>query len=725
MQTASRRVLFLSNVILTTALFAAVVIMAVYFSGRYGGQLDLTATGINSLSPATRELLRNVDEPIRITAFYAVLSDVQKFAQKHKDMVKDLLALYEAQNRGKITTYIVDPVRERTRIAEVLERLREKPAYKTEAEPHRTALEKFPRIYDPLLATLEPLVLAMREAVSENQALARNREFLIVARNLSSAVEELKGAAKDIQDLTSGDVPRYGRAVEALRNSLSVTRPLLEDCTAWLAREADKLKEAPDTLRRQMFESSGAAAQASQWMAELIQETENLKRVKLEEIYDQLTRSVEAPTVLVESNDEARIATYEDVWPFRSEQQAPAPDGDEREFAGEESLSGLILQLTRREKTGVVFVRFGSEPALRPDFSRFNPMMGQLPRAPYQQMGTRLEKENFVTAEWDVASDKAPPKLEDARKVVYVVLPPPPAPQPNPMNPQPPPRMTESDKALIYAAVNEASGAIFLAGWEPPGAMFQPSGPYEFGDYLKTNWGINVESGFLTLHFVPNPQDKSLYVPKNRQPLMLTTDAIRMTDHPIVARLKSTTGAFTSVAPIQLASGETRPSGVTLAPLCEVTNTSDIWAIDDVMRVQNDLSKKMGTTPQPTDRMPPFTIAAAGTRQTADREQRVVVFGSKEFATDDISKARGLIPSGGGLVMYYVNPANEELFVNSLHWLSGDENRISVGPRRADIPRLDKLVEGPVANFWRIFLVAIWPSAALLAGGGVWLLRRR
>ena len=52
-------------------------------------------------------------------------------------------------------------------------------------------------------------------------------------------------------------------------------------------------------------------------------------------------------------------------------------------------------------------------------------------------------------------------------------------------------------------------------------------------------------------------------------------------------------------------------------------------------------------------------------------------------------------------------------------------DRIAVGPRRSDVPRLDKLTEGGMAQFCRVLLVGIWPGLALLAGAGVWLLRRR
>ena len=41
------------------------------------------------------------------------------------------------------------------------------------------------------------------------------------------------------------------------------------------------------------------------------------------------------------------------------------------------------------------------------------------------------------------------------------------------------------------------------------------------------------------------------------------------------------------------------------------------------------------------------------------------------------------------------------------------------------VPRLDKLEQGPVATFCKVFFVGIWPGLALLVGFGVFLVRRR
>lgn len=69
-------------------------------------------------------------------------------------------------------------------------------------------------------------------------------------------------------------------------------------------------------------------------------------------------------------------------------------------------------------------------------------------------------------------------------------------------------------------------------------------------------------------------------------------------------------------------------------------------------------------------------------------------------------------------------PANSDLLINALHWLTGEADRIAVGPRRAELPRLSNLRESTAAALpW--VLVGVWPAVALVVGLGVWFVRRR
>jgi hypothetical protein len=69
-------------------------------------------------------------------------------------------------------------------------------------------------------------------------------------------------------------------------------------------------------------------------------------------------------------------------------------------------------------------------------------------------------------------------------------------------------------------------------------------------------------------------------------------------------------------------------------------------------------------------------------------------------------------------------PGNAELFDASFAWLCGDDELIAASPRTSDIARIDAdLSEGAVAVLRWVLRLGL-PGAVLLAGAGVYLLRR-
>ena len=100
------------------------------------------------------------------------------------------------------------------------------------------------------------------------------------------------------------------------------------------------------------------------------------------------------------------------------------------------------------------------------------------------------------------------------------------------------------------------------------------------------------------------------------------------------------------------------------------------------------------------------------------------MFSSEHFAEDSFAQASGLQQRGNSLVLGPLYPANSDLLINALHWLTGEADRIAVGPRKGDVPRLTGLTEAWSARMpW--ILVGVWPALALVAGLGVWLVRRK
>ncbi len=720
---SSRRVVFGLNALLQAVAALAVVGLAIFAAQRAGWQADLTRTGSNSLSPRTKALLKGLDQNVRITGIYTVLSEYDTRAQKRQAAVKDLLSLYQTVGGAHVSSYMIDPMKEPGSNAALLERLRNKSAYVDEAKPHAEAIQKFPPLREKIEKLASEDADQIRKLAEANPALTRVKEIRIIFSNLSIVARDAKDTEQDLNELLKGDVPRYGRAMETARKLLTSAKTSLTAVKDWAAGEgAAAVATMPDALA--FFQ--GVRGRYEPLLAEIdamLSATEKLKEVKLEELYAQLVNWTTSPPILVETDSEARVVGFFDAWVPRSDANAPpSPDGDDKEFNGEAAVSSAILALTQKDKTAVVFTRYGGESLIRPDFSRANPMMGQMPRAPLQEMNDQLTKANFVTEEWNVQESKTPPEIPDVKRRVYVIFPPEPPQQPNPMRPQPQAGITPEDKQAVLAAIGDSGSAIFLTGFAQPASPMMMAAPtYEWGDYLKTSWGIDADVGKLVVEFVANPQKPNLWMPAGREATLASTDVSQLVDHPITKPILSMPGAFPNSCPVRPVSKDA-PAGVKVQPLVEIPASERVWAIGDLMRVEQDLQQKQGTTRGEQDITGPFPIAVAASN---DKNQKVVVFGSESFVLDQVAQNRSVGMSGSGFVQYLTYPANADLLLNSLYWLTDDAGRISVGPRSAQVPRLSGLKPGFAADFWQYFLLGGMPAVALLVGGAVWMVRRK
>jgi len=724
MSAARRRVIFGVNAMIQAVLATVLVIGVVWLAARFKGQFDASSSGVNSLSPRTQQLLRNLKQDLRITGVFVEPDKRDEVSQKRRREIRDLLELYETAGRGHVTTALLDPSLQKPETDKLLRRLADLPGYH-EAKPHEEALTKFPPVNEKIRALATAEAQRADALAQTTAALAKDRNFAIVRNNWRSVEREAQRIVADLDELKKGEIPRYGQAIQKVRDYLNTAQLMLRDAQAWMTGEALAIPNLTPEAQAFFQEAPGRYEAALAEITSLIDATKDLKDVKLEEAYNELTRWRSSPPVLVESPTEARVVSFWDIWPMPTDQQAPrGRGGDDREFAGESALSSAILQLTQAEKTAVIFTRYGGQSFIKPDFSQMNMMMmQQLPRAPAQELARVLEKGNFVVEDWDVAKNKTPPEAKGAARRIYVVLPPEPPPRPNPMQPSPQPGMTPEDRQRVLDAVDASGMAIFLAGWTPPQSPFPgATGSYEYADYLKKNWGIDGQYNFLTLEFTPHPEKPGWWVPAGRDPWLLTTDTVvRMTDHPIAKPAQVDRAAFFQAAPLKILSGNERPAGLQVEPLAEVRETQDVWAVDDLQRLEEQGRRDRGFRPAPTDLKPPFVIAAAATNQAG---HKLVVFSSVQCLADAVAQASGLQQIGSALVLGQLYPANTDLFVNALHWLTGEKDRIALGPRRGDLPRLKDLSAEWAARL-PVFLVGIWPAVALMIGAGVWLVRRR
>ncbi len=717
MNAGQRRLVFGLNVLINALLAAAVAVMAVWAAGRFGGRIDVTSSGVNSLSPATVKLVRSLPAEVTITGIYtSFLQEARPHAEKHQNMVRDLLDLYETAGKGKLRTQMIDPQENPAAVEALLKRLADKPAYKGESAPHEEALKAFPELEKRIgdFATTELRTL---------QALAgqsQQRELVIIARNLDATARAARETGQEIAKLTGDEIKRYGRAIQSVREFLTQTAAVLEDASNWMADKAVSAGNLPAEAVS-FFEQARTRYQPI--IAEIraaIEKIKDLKPVKLEDLYETLKRG---ENILVETPDEAEVLNDMAVWPARKPDAPPSPDGDPQDFAGEQATSSALLRLTRKEKTGVIVVRFGGQALLESEFPTFNPMQPP-PEAPMSLLKSVLEDENFVTAEWDVKTAETPPVLENVKRSIYIVFPPEPPPQPNPMQPSREPGISEAQKQKVLDAIDQSGMAIFLTGWTPPQGFMPMPTPYAYADALRSRWGIEVKSDYLAVAFGPHPENPELVQPVGwqREGPVLTSggpeDPLTLGKHPLVEPISSLPVGMLLAAPLGIAAE--KPAGVELTPLILARDSADIWAVHDFSRLRTDFSEKMGTKRYDDDLPAPFPLALAASN---DKSQRLIVFSSVGAFTNAVINAARMEFIGNAITLVPVFPGNAELIINAMHWLTNESDRIAVRPRGSDVPRLKLSEQQSVAV--RVFLVGVWPAIALLVGAGIWLIRRR
>lgn len=147
------------------------------------------------------------------------------------------------------------------------------------------------------------------------------------------------------------------------------------------------------------------------------------------------------------------------------------------------------------------------------------------------------------------------------------------------------------------------------------------------------------------------------------------------------------------------------PEGVEVKELLKVTGKNS-WGETDVTTLsQNKVSKDAN------DKKPPFTIGYAITKKSKKdptKEAKVVVLGNASFAQNRyITKMQG----------------NVDFFVNSINWLTGEAEKISIRPKMIQHSKLEWTTEQATVVFYASVLAI--PQLILIFGLSVWAWRRK
>jgi len=702
-----KRWLLGTNVFVATLLVVGIVVVVQVMAYNTGKKWDMTSSGINSLSEGTENLLNHLEENVRLTSLYFETDRETEDQPRYRRAVDDLLGLYAATNRAKITSEWINPLKDHEKLKALIKRLSELPAFKEGIEKYRERVEAYSKDggLDARIQIAIQQELDQIASLSLTSNRAVQKSIGPVQMLLTQWSDELQATRKAIDAEVLSDSPQYTGSVEALKTLYRTLNDSLKSIVAHGEREIMTNPELTDQATGYLQGFGSRFAELRDAMAEEAKKLNELETPKLDAVLRELDPTGNA--IIVETDNDARVVDFASCWPaMDAGRGGEAADFFHRAFKGEEKVTAAILRATHKEQTAVVFVRYGGPPLLLGGI-----MPGQ-PRGAYMVMKQHLEDANFVVKEWDLKTSDNPPKIDpEPTRTVFVVLKPT-TPAPDPMGrPSQEPPFTDRHKEALLKAIGEKGRALFIAGWSPG-----PFGPipssYEYASYLTDTWGITVDTSYLLMRTVSIAPDK--YAADGRNFYLIEDVAVG--DHDIVSGPRQQF-VFPWCAPLKLA--ESPPAEVHLTPLIEHPRSDTLWGVKDLTTYENQLQEKQYMNRVETDLIGPFTLAVAGTKGDA----KIVVVSARTFAEDSVAFARELTMGARGLSVRTRNPGNVTLFVNSLHWLNDNTEFLNIG-RPIEVSVLQ--VSNPsTVKVIQALTVVVWPALALLGGAAVWWVRRR
>jgi hypothetical protein len=689
------------NVILMVVLAVALVAGLQWIGFAYSSRADLTSSGVNSLSDATKRMLSGIQTEVRITSMYFETDLENKDQDRFRSAVDDLIDLYHATNRAKIVTDSVNPLKDLEKRKAIFRRFAELPKFKNEAAGHREAVERF---RSDLLARVGDLIsseLAQIEALPAMQG--EDARLATEVKQLYGALQrDLEQTSQSVADALASEIPALGAAVNTIQQAYTAVSRAVKN----VSDVGKQLAAAPNRLSppvREFF--VGAGERYAALTADLEAETGRLSALpslEFDNIVGVLGSEI-SNSILVETDEDARVIDFSSVWPPLNP-RAERSGFDDRSFLGEQKLTSAILQLTQTEKPAVVFIRHGGPPLFVGGF-----IPGQ-PQPVLRQMMEQLEDANFAVYEWDLATQDEMPELQEkASRTIFVVTRPEPS-MPSMMG-QPPetPPFTPQKLEAVKKALGESPRALFTTGYLP-GMGGAPS-PYEYSNYLSATWGIDAPSDRLLIFAEPIGGGVFKFT---RYPTEMID--CRFADVPLASGVAEMRTVFPLVAPIR--KSEDAPKDVSVEMLAWFDQHDGLWSISDVPYYV--AQKPEHVVPAPDDHSGEFMMAATATRGDA----KIAVISSNEFYIDAVALAPELVMTGQGLAMRSKNPGNAALFINTLHWLNDNTEWVNLGTP-IERSTLSVAQDSGAMTFVQALVLGIWPGLAACAGLVVWLVRRR
>jgi hypothetical protein len=695
-----RRLIFGGNVILGILIVWAMVVLVNYAAGRLSHQpWDVTRSGQFSISPRTVKLLKSLPDDITITALYRVSEDLDKAArmqaEEQKRQIEDLLRRY-ASVSDKVHYQVLDPLKDTVAKTRFIQELKIK--YADEATKHKEIVDAFKELDPKILNLLDTERNELQKLAESNEKVNKNQNIVAIYYRFTKDHSQAQTAVEDVSELISGeDVPHYSEAVAVIQKLYEDVKKDLEAAGEFLPADGMKIEELSDQTKKLFAESKDRYQGLSEEIGKALEKFVDLPKLELEEIYNQV-KPKNAKTVILQvaNQPKSRVLNFSDIWTM-AQQKASDPSQSTYDFNGEAAISSAMLALTAKDKAAVIFVHAGDPNPVKPTFN-----MMRMSQAPYNVAKGKLEEANFVVESWDLLRSGEAPNIPNVTRKIYVVVPS--VPQKSQAGAPSVGGYDTPQIEIVEKLVDQGERVMFLVNFQP---TFMGK-PYPFAELFKKKFGVNLEAEKLVLEGV---KVRDQMIPNNQ----IAID--RYADHEITRPIQSLNSTFIWAVPMRV--DEKLPEGVSVTPLITIEpDSGNIWAESNIVMVlQRGWAEK-----DDQDLSPPFCLGLAV--DESKNKGKVVIFGNELFATDGVANQVQYVMTAQGLGARYVNPGNLELLANTTFWLNDNANLISVGPRKSDVARICNISENGVMA-WKVFLCGLWPLAALVCGGIVYLFRRK
>lgn len=751
--------------ILAASLLVAVNVLGWWLTDHYDLTADVTSDRTHSLSQRSRKVLGELEGKVYLTSLHSPKESGGgggggEYDSRRSREVYDLLRQYERLG-ADVEVRQIDPIRDTESFAVVGRRLTE--LYREETRPYEALIDDFlgyqPQLEEFLGGYRDRFLRAAK--LTEDETLRRQLQqiadvfaAMIADRPVAGGgTINLVEVASQMEILLArgaagaGGVGGSGGNLAGQGSGygiqfFSVAAKYTADVSQALASQ---LKIASAMIDRQLRTQGMRLAGPLREMLEPVQADFSAVESKLVSFsdrlselppleLDQLLGRLAVGSVLIEAGGRAAVVTAEELYP---PVQQMAEQAAEAVFAGEEAVTAALLRLTVADRPVAMFVKSGGSL-----------ISERLPE--FKALVEQLRQSNFVIENWDLSQSERMPRPESDGPIVLIVMVPD---QTNPALRLPPAR--KEDYAPVLEFMQSGGDVLLLTRGSLPNRPIE-SLPY---DHLIEAAGLKVRLDMQTVQLIETAAGRQQATPSFEM-VEYPREGFggeKSQLHPIIRPLQGMRGRFDFALPVVEA--DERPEGHKWWPLVQTPERADIWGESNVRGFLQGQDQQYDDD---ADMKSPFAIAAAsvvlrevespaavsdqeeeswspevpGSRRAAEAARR-----ASENATLSIAEAVAgpeegrAVVFGGDLFIRsgYLEsrdqnnmrnfPANAELFINAMYWLSGREDMIGVGPQAQQSRRLMAMGSARTAINWLLWLGM--PLAVLLIGGGVWYSRRR